>query len=127
MSRFPHSNFQEKESTQHIDNSTIKAICSSTCDLYADVLPACNINIVEVTEEPGVPLAQIEYVEIRRQQRADPFIERWRRIVIDKYKPTVEQCYFKGDLAMQKHCDCLKMKRGILYKEWKRKGMESIF
>ena len=127
MSRFPHSNFQEKESTQHIDNSTIKAICSSTSNLYTDVLPACNINIVEVTEEPGVPLAQIEYMEIRRQQRADPFIEKWRRTVIDKYKPTVEQCYFKGDLAMRKHFDCLKIKRGILYKEWKRKGMESIF
>lgn len=121
MSRLPYldsSSHHEPDTYQNIEHATIKAICHVNTYLpYVDVIPTCSINIVEVTEDPGTPLAQIECREIRKQQRADPLIERWRRSVIDQYLPDRDQCYTRDDLFMRKHFDSLIMKRGILYRQ----------
>lgn len=42
-----------------------------------------NINIVDITEDSGTPMAQIEMREIRRSQVSDPVIGKWRIAVID--------------------------------------------
>lgn len=122
MSRLPYLDKQQPESKGDntyltIDESTVKSICGANTYLpYIDTIPTCSINIVEVTEDSGVPLAQIEYREIRRQQRADPLIERWRRTVIDQYLPDKHQCTSKEDLYMRKHFDSFKIVRSILYR-----------
>ena len=62
------------------------AICSDTHapPPYIEVLSRANINIVEITEDPGETMVQIELMEIRRSQRQDVMIEKRRRAVIDK-------------------------------------------
>ena len=71
-----------------IKDEEIKAICNSTTSMsYVETIPMMNINIVEVTEDIGTPMAQKEMREIRRSQREDWLIDRWRRAVIDKRVP----------------------------------------
>ena len=81
-----------------------------------------NINIIEVTEDPGQILAQKEMREIRQAQRQDRLIERWRRAVIDKIIPKMYM--MKDDLTMKKQFKNLKMKRGILYRTVKEEEIE---
>ena len=74
MSRYPYEQLTEDESVK-IDDKTVKTICSSVqmpVEALIEVFPAASINIVEATESPGQPLAQIEQREIRKNQREDP-------------------------------------------------------
>ena len=114
MSRYP---YEITEDTVSIDDKSVKAICNVIIPPYIETLPVFNINIVEVLEEPGQVLAQKEMLEIRRAQRNDTLIEKWRRAVIDNKIP---QEYMRGDdLTMKKQFKKFKMKRGILFRQIK--------
>ena len=120
MSRYPYEQLTEDESVK-IDDKTVKTICSSVqmpVEALIEVFPAASINIIEATESPGQPLAQIEQREIRKNQREDPVLGKWVRATMDKKFPK-EYSYSKEDQAMSKTFNNLKMIRGILYREIK--------
>ena len=75
MSRYPYDQLTEDDERIKIDDKTVMTICSSAqmpVEALIEVIPAAAINIVEASECPGQPLAQIEQREIRRNQREDP-------------------------------------------------------
>ena len=103
-----------------IDDKTVKSICSLiTPPSLIETLPAFNINILDATETRGQSLAQREVREVRRAQREDALIDRWRIAVIDKRVPT--NVYGKEDLTMKKQYKNFKMKRGLLLERSKMK------
>ena len=113
MSRYPF----EKEGTgmEQIPGDTIKAVCNCIIQVpYVETLPACDINIVEATEIPGQTLSLKELREVRRLQREDPMIEKWRKAVIDKRLP--KNIWSNDDLTMRKQFKNFKMKRGLLFR-----------
>ena len=125
MSRYPpeKSETNNDEECVKIDDKTVKTICSSiTPPPLIETLPAFNINIVDATETPGQSLAQREVREVRRAQREDALIDRWRIAVIDKRVPT--NVYGKEDLTMKKQYKNFKMKRGILFRTVKDEERE---
>jgi len=117
MSRYPHEKvIQESTVMIKLEDTSVKAICCCfirTCPLI-ETLPAMTINIVEATEDPGQGLAQIELREIRRMQRQDNLIERWRLAVIDQQMP--RDNWSKEDLTMKRQFKHFKMRRGVLYR-----------
>jgi len=108
-----------------MDSSSIKAICKIIhCNPLVDVLPASEINIVDVTDTPDQPMAQIEMTELRRAQRNDPLIETWRIATIDKRLPRKE-LHSKENLTMKKNFKNFKMIRGLLYREIETEGQKT--
>ena len=59
-------------------------------------------------------MAQREHREVRKTQREDELIERWRKAVIDNTVP--RNVYSKEDLTMKKQFKNFRMKRGILFR-----------
>ena len=121
MSRYPNEKEKEDHDRIRIDDKTVKTICSSIqipVEALIETLPAATINIVEATECPGQPLAQIEQREIRRNQREDAVLGKWVRATIDKKFPR-DYSYSKEDQIISKTFHSLKMIRGILYREVK--------
>ena len=118
MSRYPHEKLhQNEEERVLVKDDVVKAICSCI-DVNPLVETICSsINVLEATEDQGVPMAQIELREIRRQQRLNKVIERWRIAVIDKRMPS--RIVTKEDLIMKRHFSHFIMKRGVLYKKLK--------
>ena len=120
MSRYPYKKIEEDD-TVKIDDKTVKTICSSTqfrVEAIIETLPTASINIIEATECPGQPLAQIEQREIRRNQREDKVLGKWVRAAIDKKFPR-DYSYSREDQVMRKTFHNLKIIRGILYREIK--------
>ena len=113
MSRYPFDKTQEK--MEAIDRDTIKAICHALFPIpYIETLPCYNIDIVEATDIPGQSLALKEVREIRRMQRQDQLIEKWRKAVIDKQIPN--NVWSSDDLTMKKQFKNFQMKRGLLFR-----------
>ena len=121
MSRYPYEKL--KDDQIKIDDNIVKAICCSMTAIppYVETLPNMNINIIQATETPGQPMAQIEVREIRKQQREDKIIGKWVRAVMDKKMPNKKIHLTKDDLNMKKNFDNLKMIRGLLYRVIKDK------
>ena len=121
MSRYPYEKEKEDHDRIRIDDKTVKTICSSIqtpVEALIETLPAATINIVEATECPGQPLAQIEQRGIRRNQREDAVLGKWIRATIDKKFPR-DYNYSKGNQIISKTFHSLKIIRGILYREVK--------
>lgn len=120
MSRYPYERVAE-DNTIKIEDKTIKTICSisqTPVEAFIETLPSASINIIEATECPGQPLAQIEQREIRRNQRQDAILGKWVRATIDKKFPR-DYDYSREDQVMSKTFHSLKIIRGILYREIK--------
>ena len=118
LSRYP---FERVEGTDEvkIEDKTVKTVCQSTqISALIEVLPSASINIVDATECPGQPLAQIEQREIRKNQREDLVLGKWVRATIDKRLPK-DYSYSKEDQIMKKSFQYFKMIRGVLYREVK--------
>jgi transposase InsO family protein len=118
MSRYPYENIKSDDS-EHIklSDQTVKAICKVINDPYFETLNMFNINLLDIIDEPGQPLAQLEMREIRSAQRNDTLIERWRKAVIDNKLPSG---YLKNDdLTMKKQFKNFCIKRGILFRKFK--------
>lgn len=119
MSRLPTNNQEEKY--HEISNSAVKAIsCQNNTITYIAVVPSCNIDLVQVTVDTGVPSAQIEIGEIRKYRRTEPIIERWRRAVKHGFLQNRDRCCTKEDMFMRKQFLSFTMRRGILYRECKK-------
>ena len=80
------------------------------------------LNITEVLEESGQTLAQKDMREIRRAQRNDNLIDRWRCAVIDKNIP--KRFLMKEDLTMRKQFRNFTIKRGIIFRVVQEGGTE---
>ena len=121
MSRFPHERVHELESEiVEMKNDVVKAICSNT-DTNSLIETICtHINIIDATDDMGQTMAQIELREIKKQQRLDNVIERWRIAVIDRRIPSKNLT--KKDIIMRKQFRHFTMKRGILYRTIKDEG-----
>ncbi len=115
MSRYP---TERSEESIKIEDQTVKAICSSIAyPPSIEILPCMGIDIIEATEMPGQPMAQLEVREIRQSQRQDPIIGNWVRAVIDRTLPNKTSFHSRDDNNMRKNFSSLKMIRGILYRE----------
>ena len=105
MSRYQNEKLTEDDELKKIENNVVKAICSRISVSVLEMVPCWNINIVEATENPGKPMAQLEMQEIRLSQREDNTIDRWRIAVIDKCMPVRIQT--KSDQTIRKKLQSL--------------------
>ncbi|KAH3851362.1 hypothetical protein DPMN_093842 [Dreissena polymorpha] len=115
MSRYP----EQSNSTEVIKHDTIKAICNTIHTRpFIEVLPCHSLNILDMIDESGQKMAQVEMRELRNQQRNDPIIGVWLRALTDKKFPnkTIIQSN-KQHLTMSRHFNNLKIIRGVLYRE----------
>lgn len=118
MSRYPFEKVEE-EDRMKIDGKTVKTICGYIqLEALVETLPSASINIVDATESPGQPMAQIEQREIRKNQREDVIIGKWVRATIDRKMPK-DYSNTREDKIMRKIFHSLKIIRGILYRETK--------
>ena len=125
MSRYPHDKVssEDSESRVKIDNETVKTLCCPIMQSFIETLPCYNINITEVLEAPGQTLAQKELKEVRRAQREDRVIAKWRIAVIDQTIP--KNLITKEVLSMRKQNKNFHMKRGVLYRKIKDEEQET--
>lgn len=115
MSRYPTS---DKE-TEHINFDSVKAICSSiqhSLPLIQTV--AMSLDVLELTDSPGQPMAQVDIRELRKQQREDSVVGFWVRSVKDRKMPKKQDIpNTKDHLTMSRSFNNLKLIRGVLYRE----------
>ena len=117
MSRYPFD--RAEEDSMKIDGRTVKNICGNIqIEASVKTLPAASIYIVEATESPGQPMAQIEQREIRRNQRQNFVLGKWVCATIDR-KMQKNYSSSREDKIMKNVFHSLKMIRGILYREMK--------
>ena len=120
LSRYPFEKVVEPDkdnNTQEfvkLDEDTVRVICSPLVSPYIDTLPTMNLNIMEATEDPSVPMAQVEMREIRRKQMTDKVIGKWRIATIDKQ--TLDKTFTKQDMIMKRNFKHFTIKRGILFR-----------
>lgn len=75
------------------------------------------LDIVEITDFPGQPLAQIEQREIRKLQQEDPLLKFWIEAVRQKMLPPKHKVpKSKDHNTMLRNFNSLKLIRGILYR-----------
>lgn len=119
LCRAGHKNGDADASGDHIciKDKTVKAICASIDLHFVETLPSASINVIDATESPGQPMAQIELRELRRSQREDPVIGKWTRAVMDRKLPQRNPVYSKSNVIMKKNFDHFKIVRGVLYRE----------
>ncbi|XP_060575985.1 uncharacterized protein LOC132733359 [Ruditapes philippinarum] len=126
MSRYPYQQVTQEDGNEMIKlkNNIVKTICSRIIPPpYFETIPA-DIDIIEATDNPSQPMAQIEFREIRRKQRQDPMIEKWRRAIIDKKLPP--KSWDRDDTIMKRVYDKLHLKRGILYKHIEKDNINQL-
>ena len=112
MSRYPYS--QLESGKYSMDTDVVNAICGCISPPFVELLSSMNVNIVEITENPGKSMAQIDLRKIRKQQRMDPLIDKWRIATIDKIIP---QCFSREDQIMKKQFSNFVIKRVILFRK----------
>ena len=110
---------QDMSSSGVLSEETVKAICSvGQVHPLVEAVVAPTVDILEVTEYPGQPMAQIEMRELRKYQRADDVIGVWMRAVRDKLRPAKESMLNGPEHnAMRRNFESLKLVRGVLYRE----------
>ena len=116
FSPYPYETVVDQDNQERISlqDKTIKAICNQLNPTLIEILPACNMNLADIIDEPGCTLSQKEFREIRQTQRKDKLIDKWRIAVIDKKLPS--RFTSKDDLTMRKQYKNLRIKRGILFR-----------
>lgn len=95
-------------------------IKKSYCNIvkYHNIKVTEPLDIVEITDFPGQPLAQIEQTEIRKLQREDPLLRFWIEAVGQMKLPSKNKAPKSKDHSiMLRNFDSLKLIRGILYRE----------
>lgn len=106
LSRYP---TVRENNMDTLKDQAVKAICCNTI-----TLPCCGVDIMEIIDDTGQGLAQLELREVRRMQRADNLIERWRIAVIDQRLPS--KVMSQKDLTMKRNFNQLQIIRGVLYR-----------
>lgn len=122
MSRYP----LQQENTKNfetIENISIKAICNSIQTIpYIEILPCSTLNILDVMEETGEKMAQVELRELRNSQRNDPIVGVWLRACLDKQFPKKSVLTNTQHQTMSRHFKQFKIIRGLLYREMTENG-----
>ena len=119
VSRYPFD--RTEEDSMKIDGRTDKTICGNIqIEALIETLPAASINIVEATESPGQPMAQIEQREIRQNQRQDFVLGNWVRANIDRKTPK-NYSSSREDKIMKKVFHSLKKMRVIIQRDERRR------
>ena len=119
LSRYPKRDQQDTEET--VTESAVKAICNvNQCHPLVEAVATPELDIIEATECPGSPMAQVEMRELRRRQREDDVIGVWSRAVRDRTKP-IKECMGKRaeNNVMRRNFEHFKLVRGVLYREVK--------
>ena len=114
MSRYPEQNTDRVT----LDKETVRSVCDGSMNPgpVVETIPCKRLNILDVTEDPAQPLAQIDLRELRKQQRDDPIVGVWLRAVVDKFFPKKDIIAHSRDhLTMSRHFDKFVIKRGLLY------------
>ena len=76
-----------------------------------------SVDILEATEFPSQPMAQVDQREIRKQQINDTCLGFWIRLLLDRKVPNKSDTHTRADLTMFKQCKNLKLIREMLYRE----------
>ena len=111
LSRYPGN-----ENRSEISSESVKAICGSLVAPSRHTV-SMSVDVLDVTEFPGQPMAQKDMREIRREQIKDTCIGFWIRAVKDRKQPEKKDIHTREGLAMLKNFSSFKMIRGLLYKE----------
>jgi len=74
MSRYPEQNMDRV--TLDKDKETVKSVCDGSMNPgpVVETIPCKSLNILDVTEDPAQPMAQIDLRELRKRQRDDPIV-----------------------------------------------------
>ncbi|MCG8035390.1 MAG: DDE-type integrase/transposase/recombinase [Candidatus Thiodiazotropha taylori] len=112
LSRYPGSRDLE------VDVDSVKVVCGSVQKLPFDT-SVMSVDILEVTDFPSQPMAQLEQREIRKEQINDRLLGNWVRLLRDKKQPYWNDMTTREDRAMFKQFSSLKLIRGMLYREVK--------
>ena len=115
LSRYP-----TNQDCTEIHNDSVKATCA--CIVTPSFHTIMSVDILEATEFPGQPMAQVDMREIRKEQLNDSLLGFWVRAVRDKNRPQRLSIHSREDSVMLKYFDNLKLIRGILHRET---GIES--
>ncbi len=121
LSRYPEQGEQCSDKEQ-INNEAVKAVCRTIQHTpYIETVAMSSVDIMEVTECPGMPMAQIDVREIRKQQREDTVLGYWIPAVKDKTLPR-QHTTSRDNQTMVRSFKSLKMVRGVLYREVEESG-----
>ena len=101
---------------QEIDDCSVKIMCGSIFGTPFDT-SVMSVDILEATEFPSQPMAQVDQREIRKQQINDPCLGYWVRLLRDRKMPNKSDIRTRADLTMFKQFNSLKLIRGMLYRE----------
>lgn len=86
MSQYPYEKIMEDSEKARIDKNIVKIIrFSLVVTPLVETLPMMNTNVLETLEDQSQVLAQKELREIRRMQKSDSLIERWRVSVYNRH------------------------------------------
>ncbi len=80
-----------------------------------------SVDVMDITECPGMPLAQIDARHIRKQQREDTLLGYWIPAVKDN-RPILQHPRTRDHLTMFRSFRNFKMERGVLYREVEENG-----
>ena len=102
--------------TEQISSDSVKVVCAC---LISPICPlvSMSVDILDVTENTGQPMAQVDIRELRKQQNTDQCVGFWLRAVKDKTKPNRTDIHSKEDISMFKTFESFKIIRGLLYRE----------
>ena len=108
LSRYPGN-----REIEQISSESVKVVCGS---LITPVCPlvSMSVDILDITESAGQPMAQVDMRELRKQQNADSCVGFWLRAVKDKTKPDKAHIHTREDAAMLKSFESFKIIRGLL-------------
>lgn len=111
LSRYP-------KRIEEINSQSVKAICNAAQPqpLVSSIAP--EIDIIEISERIGQPLAHIETRELRKEQNQDRVISFWVRAVRDKTLPS-RQSFLNNreNMIMYRNFEHFSLIRGVLYRE----------
>ncbi|KAL5020795.1 hypothetical protein ScPMuIL_002122, partial [Solemya velum] len=112
------------ESVASID--TVRAVCQCIQQQpLIETVAMSTVDIMEVTEDEGYPMAQIDIREIRQNQRQDPLLALWVTAVRDRIRPNRNKIPNTRDHArMFKIFGNLVIIRGVLYRKTTVNGEE---
>ena len=105
------------EQSVQVPSESIKVICGSVVTPPVESI-SMSVDVLNATEFPGEPMAQLEQREIRKQQLNDSFLGFWVRALRNKSLPDKNTLHTREDLAMFKIFKSLKLIRGVLYREF---------
>ena len=101
---------------REIGEGSVKTMCGSVVKTPFDT-SVMSVDILEATEFPSQPMAQVDQREIRKQQINDSCLRYWVRLLRDRKLPNKNNIHTWADLTIFKQFNSFKLVRGMLYRE----------